>query len=270
MSPNALPLHRRLAPAILPRRGARFERRRLTLGDGRRTTVHVASYELRAFMPRLVAFERPVPLIRWCREQGVRHAVVGGFFVRPQYAPLGLLRIDGERQAAVPFDAPWDGLRSCVHLLDGGIRIWAAGELLNASGDVLQAGPTLVGGGRRAIRDGIDPEGFSAGAHQFDSDITVGRYPRAALGVAAGRVFAVACDGRTGRDAGMTLGELADLMLELGATDAINLDGGGSASLVHEGRLRNRPREEHGVDLLEGRAIVTAIVFDPRRRRAAA
>ena len=62
----------------------------------------------------------------------------------------------------------------------------------------------------------------------------------------------------------MTLGELADALIGLGATDALNLDGGGSASLVHGGLLRNRPRERHGVDLLDGRAIVTAIVFEAR------
>jgi hypothetical protein len=28
--------------------------------------------------------------------------------------------------------------------------------------------------------------------------------------------------------------------------------------------MRNRPREEHGIDLLEGRPIVTAVVFHPR------
>jgi hypothetical protein len=32
---------------------------------------------------------------------------------------------------------------------------------------------------------------------------------------------------------------------------------------VTAGRLRNRPREEHGVDLLEGRPIVTAIALRP-------
>ncbi len=62
----------------------------------------------------------------------------------------------------------------------------------------------------------------------------------------------------------MTLGELAGALITLGATEALNLDGGGSASLVHGGRLRNSPREEHGAELLEGRPIVTAIVFDPR------
>jgi hypothetical protein len=33
---------------------------------------------------------------------------------------------------------------------------------------------------------------------------------------------------------------------------------------VYRGQLRNRPREEHGADILGGRPIVTAIVFDPR------
>jgi exopolysaccharide biosynthesis protein len=100
-------------------------------------------------------------------------------------------------------------------------------------------------------------------ARQFDSDITRGRYPRAALAVTDERLLLIACDGRTGRDAGMTLSELASALVKLGATDALNLDGGGSASLVYDGRLRNRPREEHGVDLLEGRAIVTAIALRP-------
>jgi exopolysaccharide biosynthesis protein len=74
----------------------------------------------------------------------------------------------------------------------------------------------------------------------------------------------VACDGRTAGDVGMSLPELADALVELGAEEALNLDGGGSASLVHNGRLRNRPREEHGVDLLGGRPIVTAIAFESR------
>ena len=36
-------------------------------------------------------------------------------------------------------------------------------------------------------------------------------------------------------------------MSDLGAVDAINLDGGGSASLVVGGKLVNTPREEHGI-----------------------
>ena len=77
-------------------------------------------------------------------------------------------------------------------------------------------------------------------------------------------VLALACDGRHAEEAGLTLGELADALVGLGAHAAINLDGGGSASLVCRGELVNRPREQHGIELLEGRPIATAVVLAMR------
>ena len=114
-----------------------------------------------------------------------------------------------------------------------------------------------------------DPEGFSSGSHEFDSDVTDGPHPRAALGIADGLLLAVVCDGRARDDAGMTLAELADLMVGLGAERAINLDGGGSTSLVCAGQLVNRPREQHGVELAAGRAVCTAVTFRSACRVAA-
>jgi hypothetical protein len=164
----------------------------------------------------------------------------------------------------VAFTSPWHDVRPCVHVAQGELRIAPRNRLGgDLTGDLLQAGPLLVADGSAAWVDGEDREGFSAAAHQFDSDITAGRYPRAALALAEDRVLAVACDGRSPRDAGMTLGELAVALVGLGATDALNLDGGGSASVVHDGRLRNQPREVHGAELPEGRPIMTAIAFDP-------
>jgi hypothetical protein len=265
MSPNSFPVRRRLPVDLLPRRHSRLSRIRVPLRDGAGTTLHVASYDRQAVEARVVVLERPAPLVRWCQAQDVRHAVVGGFFTRPDCLPLGQVQVEGEARRSMAVDAPWGDVRACVHVVDGVPRIARRDQLADdLSGDVLQAGPLLIADGRRALIDGEDREGFSAAAHQFDSDITRGRYPRAALGIAGERLLAVACDGRTGQDAGMTLPELADALLTLGATDALNLDGGGSASLVHGGRLRNRPRGEHGVDLLDGRAIATAIVFESR------
>jgi hypothetical protein len=265
MKPPSLPLRRPRAGPRPARRQPRLESLRVPLVDGERTTLHVARYHAEAWTARVAEFERPVPLVRWCRAHGVRHAVVGGFYVRPDYLPLGELRIGGEAREFIPFDAPWGDVRACVQIIEGRLRI-ASRLMLGASpeGDVLQAGPLLVLDGRNAIVAGEDREGFSAGAHQFDSDITLGRYPRAALAVAGEQLLAVACDGRSQLDAGMTLAELADALIELGVSEALNLDGGGSASLVHSGRLRNCPREEHGVDLLDGRPVVNAIVFDKR------
>lgn len=265
MSPKSPPLRRLLPADLLARRRSRLHRLRVPLSDGTRTTLHVASYERQAVNARVVVLEQPAPLVRWCAAQDIRHAVVGGFFVRPSCVPLGEVQVGGAVRPSVAFDAPWGDVRACVHIVDGAVRIARRDGLGDdPSGDLLQAGPLLIADGRHALVDGEDREGFSAAAHQFDSDITRGRYPRAALAIAGERLLAVACDGRTRHDAGMTLPELADALLKLGATHALNLDGGGSASLVHGGRLRNRPREEHGVDLLDGRAIATAIVFEPR------
>ena len=115
----------------------------------------------------------------------------------------------------------------------------------------------------KSVVDGDDREGFSRGAAQFDSDITVGRYPRCALGVGDDELLAVCCDGRrSGVDAGLDLGELARLLLSLGAREAINLDGGGSATLVHRGHLLNRPYSNEDQPAPESRPVVTALLFD--------
>jgi hypothetical protein len=82
----------------------------------------------------------------------------------------------------LPFDPPWGDLRACVQISGGQVRIARRDQLGPApTGDLLQAGPLLVTEGRVASRAGEDVEGFSGAAHQFDSDITVGRDPRAAL-----------------------------------------------------------------------------------------
>ncbi len=76
------------------------------------------------------------------------------------------------------------------------------------------------------------------------------RHPRTAVGVSAdGTTLIVAVvDGRrAGWSVGMTLPELADLMIEQGAREAINLDGGGSSSFVYVGAdgkvLENKPSD---------------------------
>jgi exopolysaccharide biosynthesis protein len=103
----------------------------------------------------------------------------------------------------------------------------------------------------------------SAGAGQFDSDITDGRYPRAALGVSSESLVTLACDGRRSNvDGGLSLLELAQAMVELGAESAINLDGGGSTTLVHRGHLLNRPYSTQDQPAPASRGIVTALAFE--------
>lgn len=252
-------------PAGLESRRPLLERRRLRLLDGAETTLHVARFGREEFVPRVVALEPCSTVREWCERSGAAHAIVGGFYMRPGGPALGDLWIDGRALPTEPFDAPWHRRRACVQVHEGEVRIAPRRELGDAPrGDLLQAGPMLVAAGRRQVRAGVDAEGFSAGARQFDSDITDGRYPRAALGLSRRELIAVACEGRADDEAGLTMEELASAMVELGAETAMNLDGGGSASLVVDGALVNTPREEHGIELLGGREVATALHFAPR------
>jgi hypothetical protein len=235
---------------------------RLSLGDGAGTTLRVARFDRGRFGLRVVALEPCSTLLRWCARNGAEHALVGGFYLRPGGPPLGDLRIGGRARPTEPFEAPWGARRGCVHAEDGNVALASRADLPAApAGDLLQAGPMLVAAGRSLIRPGEDLEGFSAGSGQFDSDITTGRYPRAALGLAGGELIAAVCEGRADDEDGLTMTELAEAMRGLGVSEAINLDGGGSASLVVGGRLLNTPREEHGLELVGGREIATALEF---------
>lgn len=244
---------------------------RVALVRGAETTVHVASFPRAMTAAIVVVLPSPEPLASWCARARVAHALVGGFFVTPGGPPLGEVWTRGRRAATRPFDPAFAAGRSCLHLDGDRVTIGplhAFGP--RPAGDLLQAGPALVARGAALVEEGTDPEGFSAGGGQFDSDITAGRHPRAALGIDDDRLLAVATEGRAPHEAGLTLAELATLMADLGAQEAINLDGGGSTSLVVDGLLVNRPREAEGLEVPGGRALATALAFVPRRQPEAA
>ena len=202
----------------------------------------------------------------WCAARGVEEALVGGFFVRPDGTPLGEVRTRGVARRHVPVRRALGrhaGLRARARR---GREHRAAQRAARRSRAATSCRPARCScaTARRCSAASEDREGFRAGMAQFDSDITDGRYPRAALGLADGRLFAVACDGRGRHDAGLTLEELAALMAALGCETALNLDGGGSTSLVSGGRLRNRPRGSWERPELGGRPVSTALLFVPR------
>jgi hypothetical protein len=232
------------------------------LPDGAETTVYVVGYPRLPTRLSIEHFPRPQRLDHWCRRSGIREAIVGGFFLRPHGPALGELWIGGQRIETEPVPDPYVGARAAIHVDDGEIRIAPRSELPpRPAGHLLQAGPLLVRDGA-PLHDPHDGEGFVAGAYQFDSDITAGRHPRAALALSNQELIALVCDGRrTGLDAGLTLAELADLLARLGAREALNLDGGGSTALIHRGHLLNRPYHDQDQPSRSPRPVATAAII---------
>ena len=116
-------------------------------------------------------------------------------------------------------------------------------------------GPTLVQGWEVKV---------TAKEERFGPEIARGRAARTAIGYLGGTdLVLVTVDGpprqrqpRVVPSVGMTLYEMARLMRELGCKEAINLDGGGSSTMVVQGRTVNNPSE--GADRLVQNALVVA------------
>ncbi len=103
--------------------------------------------------------------------------------------------------------------------------------------EAISCGPTLVRGGRVVAAPGA--EGFSS------PKIVVNRASRSAIGLTDDHSIVLVSA------AGVTIRELADIMVRLGSVDAMNLDGGASSGLWFRGAYLTRP----------GRMISHAIVI---------
>ncbi len=111
--------------------------------------------------------------------------------------------------------------------------------------DTVGGNPTLVEEGRISVRQ--------------ENDRFFWRHPRTGVGSTPdGRVLLVTVDGRQPRySVGMTPRQFAKLFISLGADYALNLDGGGSTTMVINGRVMNRPSDGNE------RAVSSALLLLP-------
>ena len=138
-----------------------------------------------------------------------------------------------------------------------------AASLLPAAGDTIRwslpfsGAPArvreLVGGYPMLLRDG---------RHVFEntkailSGFSVTQHPRTAVATLAdSSLLLMAVDGRSESSGGMSLTQLTDFLVSLGAVNALNLDGGGSTVMVVGGSIVNHPSDKEGE-----RAVANALV----------
>jgi exopolysaccharide biosynthesis protein len=91
------------------------------------------------------------------------------------------------------------------------------------------------------VVDGCAPVAALPGSAHF----TLAPHPRTAVGLSRDRrrLLLVVADGRREGVPGLTLPELAALLVEAGACTAVNLDGGGSSALWLRDRIVNQPSD---------------------------
>ena len=115
------------------------------------------------------------------------------------------------------------------------VRPGATVQLATETVPDLSGAPVAIGGGPALVQDG-KPMQWSGFIHM--------RHPRSALGWNKDYFFMVEVDGRQSNlSVGMTFPELASYLMKLGCTEALNFDGGGSATLWALGAVRNSPSE---------------------------
>lgn len=138
----------------------------------------------------------------------------------------------------------------------------AGAQALTALAQRAPAGAELVVQTAAAQSIGAAPHLLSGGRLAFAPDeagsFMQGHHPRTMFGVTpAGEALLVTVDGRQSDSTGMSLGEAAGFMAALGASDAVNFDGGGSTTFVTGGGVRNQPSE--GAE----RRVVSALAVVP-------
>lgn len=124
-----------------------------------------------------------------------------------------------------------------LEALDPGDRVNVRTTLVAADGAPL----TFAVGAMPIMRDGAPAPGLD----------TAELAPRTAAGISGDgrRVYLVVADGRSPASTGLSLRETAGLLSDLGASDAVNLDGGGSTTMAvktpgtPQATVRNTPSD---------------------------
>ena len=164
-------------------------------------------------------------------------ALINGSFFNSAYSSLGLTISQGKEWNAIYSRKEVTGLMACT--VTHSCTIYHT-----YADDIRPSWYTAVSGIHSLVRSGIP--------RSPEEDLKCGRFcqypnPRTAVGLSADNrtLFFVVVEGRREDSIGISLAAMGDEMKLIGASNALNLDGGGSSGLVVQGKLINqRPLNE--------------------------
>jgi uncharacterized lipoprotein YddW (UPF0748 family) len=118
------------------------------------------------------------------------------------------------------------------------LRLWENEEMLDE----------IVGAGGRILRDGRNVDNEEHRREGIGIKFTTDRHPRTFVGMSedSSVLYLGTVDGRQASSIGMDFREMARFLRSIGAWNAVNLDGGGSTTMVVEGQIVNSPSDRTG------------------------
>ena len=195
---------------------------------------------------------------------GAVAAINGSFFnMSAPYGSVNYFRVDGQELAPNDFETCESCPKSrsilqtgALATFEGRLSVLKSDSLARwerdiEAEDMVTSGPMLIVGG--------------ACEEVISNDFNSNRHPRTAVGIRPdGTVLLVVADGRNEAAAGLSMIELQQVMLALGCAEAINLDGGGSTTMVVRGQVVNHPCDNHQFDADGERPVANAICVSLR------
>lgn len=173
---------------------------------------------------------------------GTGNAVIPpkGFVISASGSHRDALASAARSSATVTINREWEGLPPGFHRDRGKL-------------DIVAGVPQLIRNGRVDI---------TWEEEKTNRTFVETRHPRTAVAkLRDGRFLMITVDGRSESSGGIGLDDLAAYLLELGATDAMNLDGGGSTTMYLDGRVVSVPSDKEGE-----RKVSDAILVFPRAK----
>lgn len=132
---------------------------------------------------------------------------------------------------------------------------------INADTYIANGGPILVNNGQKDVtplEDGLVRATEPSEYYGFAAK----RNPRTFAGTKAdGTLVLITADGRSTASLGLSITEEADVARSLGLTNAMNLDGGGSTTMVVNGAVINAPSDATGQ-----RPVGDALLIEPTQK----
>lgn len=129
------------------------------------------------------------------------------------------------------------------------------------AGATVFSAQTAIGGGPVLVKDGEYKNTWEAELYDTASGIgPTANNPRTAIGITGdNKLILFVCEGRnqTPSTPGFTLEETARIMMDLGCTEVLNLDGGGSTCMLVNGKETIKPSDTNNAQ----RAVVSAVVL---------